>query len=622
MSNKDLDDIDDTLEELEELSGESSHSSEEKPAPFSNPLPDPELGHIVAHGTDLKVGRGENIMYASIQPDERDRIEVGDYIRVPYYRPDEIDDDNVNVNKQLLASVNSLSYMTTLDDRKFTSTDSFGADQYNFMAELSPIAEIELKDDFEEDSVPFKANFVSTPPRPTVRMDKVNQNEFLRCGLDIPRDGIYVGDISVNGVRVPSQDNPLEYYLYNPNKTDGTHSQGEPTIFRHVLVAGSTGTGKTHTSKNIIRQFAKCKEYEIDVPAEERNNVSVNQRSRGLNVTIMDPEDEYTELGEDPDREDRVKELAESRMGLEYGAIGDDTKFEIFAPVTGDSTTKQLDTGPNEVTDFGIPFEIVQHHRELMMPDDPQGPTRQLLSNVLSDFFYETSTPHTYSKFESWFNQEKMPELNESDKYSESIVSAAARRLTDRDEYEAVFDKGSSKFTDGGVIEDMFSPNKVSVITTGHLRGPTQDLVIQALSSYIVESKISSNPASTDIKGTPLVLALDEAHEYVQEPETTREKFIVNKFRRAARRGRKDKFGLYFITQNPSDIDGEVRNQINTKIYMQLDRKVVDEGDVYVPPEFANQIPEFEKGQMVVVQPDVNPVEVVGLDACLVRHSK
>lgn len=605
----------DQIDDPDEMDLELDSSGKEpRPAPFDQPVPEDPLGHLVAHGNGLKIGRNQDQMFAVIQPNEFERVEVGDYVRIPYYRPDL---EETDVERQLVASVQSLTHETALDDRQFTSADSYGAEQYRYIAELSPISEITLDSDSN-----FQGNFVSKPPRPTVKMDNVRENEFLRCGLDVPSDGIYVGDIAVNGVRVPSEEDPLEYYLFNPNATDDTTDLGEPTVFRHMLVAGSTGTGKTHTSKNIMRQYAKCKEYKIDVPAEEKDKEGVNQRERALNITIIDPEDEYTELGEDPEDMERAKELAEKRGGLEYGKIGDDTEFEIFAPQTTDSSTRDLDTGNNEVTDFGIPFSIVRNHYELMMPNDPQGPTRQVIRKILGDYFKKNSKPYEYSDFRTWFDNEEQELLMNMDKYADSIVNAAARRVTDREEYESVFDVGSNKFNQDRMIDNMFAPNKTSVITTGHLRGASQNLVVQAISSYIIQNKITSDPESTTIKGTPIVLGLDEAHEYLQEPETTREKSIVNRFRRAARRGRKDKFGLYFITQNPADIDGEIRNQINSKIYMQLDSKVVNDSDVFVPTEYKRQLPEFDKGQMIVDQPDVDTVEIVGLDTCLTRHSK
>ena len=73
---------------------------------------------------------------------------------------------------------------------------------------------------------------------------------------------------------------------------------GEPTIFRHTLVAGSTGKGKTHFTKNLLRQFATDKRYPI-----ENHQTGATEHSR-LNVVILDPENEYSEMRDDnPDLE-------------------------------------------------------------------------------------------------------------------------------------------------------------------------------------------------------------------------------------------------------------------------------------------------------------------------------
>jgi len=620
--NENIDDIDSELDEIENEFEDNVNSKQNVPEPFNNPLPKTPIGHIAAAQTGLKIGREENIINGTIHPNERERVQVGDYVRVPYYIPDRNKKDSeIDVKIQLLASIESLKYQTELEDQRYTTADNFGSEQYQYFAELNPISLIKLKDNWDSEQEPFEGEFVSTPPKPTVRMDKVIENEFLRCGLDIPKEGIYVGDMSVNGNRVPDKDDPLEYYLFNP--TEDTNYTGEPSIFRHVLVAGSTGTGKTHTSKNILRQFAQKSEYKIDVPHGDPASGNIQERTRALNVTIIDPEEEYAEMGHDPENMSRAKELAESRNGLQYGGIGNkDIDFKVFAPTTGDSNTKELKTKGSNVIDFGIPFEIANQYPELMMPNNPQGPTRQLILETIRSYFrtLNDNSNARYNEFVNWFDSEYIIELNEGSQYNESIINAAARRLK-RGEYYQVFDKSKS-LLDENLVENMFAPGQVSVITTGHLRGTSEQLVIQAIASHIVENKISSDVDYHQIKGTPLVLALDEAHEYVNEPETTRERFIVDKFRRAARRGRKDKFGLYFISQNPEDIDGEARNQFNTKIYLQLDRRVVESPDVFVPREFTNQLPQFDKGQMVVTQPDVNPVELMGLDTCLTKHSK
>jgi len=82
-----------------------------------------------------------------------------------------------------------------------------------------------------------------------------------------------------------------------------------------------------------------------------------------------------------------------------------------------------------------------------------------------------------------------------------------------------------------------------------------------------------------------MLLSLDEAHEYLTTPSDlgSRSGYLVRKFRQAAKRGRKDKFGLYIITQTPQDIDEDVRKQMNTRIYLGLERDVVESHDVFVP---------------------------------------
>ena len=596
------------------------NNTQTKPDPFDKPVPEEAIGHISAGETGLQIGREENIMYGIVHPNKIDEIEVGNYLRIPYYQPDKLKDeeDNVDVSIQLLASVRSLKYQTSLDDRVYTTADSFGSEQYMYIAELNPISMIKLDEDWEESKSPFISSFVSSPPRPTVQIDSVDNKEFLRCGLEIPKDGIYIGDISVNGNRIPDEDNPLEYYLFNP--TADSEYSGEPSIFRHVLVAGSTGSGKTHASKNILRQFAQKNKYEIAIPAKE-NRSNREPRERALNITIIDPEEEYAEMGQDPENFDRAEELAKKRTGVKYGGVGDsrDMSFKVYAPVTNDSNLGDLNTKGQEVINFGIPFEITKRYPALMMPDNAQGPTKQLIRKSIQDYF-SGNPDGTYNDFTTWFQDEFMPSLDDS-RFSDNIINAAARRVVDRKAYRDVFDQSSSML-ENDFVSKMFSPAQVSVITTGHLEGESQELVIQAIASHIVENKIGSDAEFPQIKGTPLVLAIDEAHEYVDNPETSREYFIVNKLRSAARRGRKDKFGLYFISQDPSDIDEEIRNQCNTKIYLHLNNQIINSSDVFVPPEYRNQISQFKKGQMLVNQPDVRPVEVVGLSECLTLHTK
>lgn len=602
MSDNDLT-LGDALDD--ESDDDVTYTNTDYPVPFDNPIPEKGIGHIAASGEPLKVGRQENNIKAWISPSEQEDIEVGDYIRIPYYNPNNKD---VEVNEQLLASVDSLMYenqMKGMSDTTLGSAETYGSEQYAYLATLNPISIVSMDD--PDAKYPFDASYVSKPPKPTVRLDHIQDAEFLRSGLEIPQDGIYLGDMSVNGNRVPDENNPLEYYLSNPNATDDTSTEGESALFRHLFVGGSTGTGKTHLSKNILRQIAKCKKYEIN---DSQTGDIVERR---MNLTILDPEGEYTQMADDPD--ESIEDVLANRNGIEHGGIvGTDVSFNVYRPmVKGSSISDDSDT---EYQTFGIPFSIVANHPKLLMPSDPQGPTKKEIRDVIYEYFgyKDTNADGTYSEFINWFETEKIGAQLE-----DNLRNAVERRIKSPT-YDMVFDRGSKQLLDDTLVSDMFRPGQVNVITTGHLNGQANSLIMQALLSHIVDNKIKSDVDYTAIKEVPLMLALDEAHEYLSEPDTTREFAIVNKFRTAARRGRKDLFGLYLISQNPDDIDEEVTKQINTKIYLKLDGQVVDSSGVYIPPKFKKQITEFDQGQMVVKQPNVRSVEVLGLPVCLTKH--
>jgi DNA helicase HerA-like ATPase len=73
------------------------------------------------------------------------------------------------------------------------------------------------------------------------------------------------------------------------------------------------------------------------------------------------------------------------------------------------------------------------------------------------------------------------------------------------------------------------------------------------------------------------------------------------------------------ITQNPEDIDGDMLKQTNTNVFLGLRDEVVEKIPS-VPSGFKRDIPKFGKGQAVVKAPDVEAVEIVGLDVCVTKH--
>ncbi|WP_276411608.1 DUF87 domain-containing protein [Haloarcula halobia] len=259
-------------------------------------LGDDSLGHVALKDSQLFVGRSEMQIIAYIDQHERDGLRVGNYVCIPY--PDATTEPNED--EVLLAAIDRLEYRPITEINDWVDGggySDFGEQNLAYVSHLDPIAIVEH--DRVEDALTRQT--VDRPPKPGEDVHLIEDEEVLRVGLNIPSDGIYIGDMAVSGDLVPNDENPLTYLLSNPNSTDGTADEGEPAIFRHVLVAGSTGKGKTHFSKNILRQCAVSKQYPIEVPPEEQEAFGIDDdiRHRYLNLFVIDPEDEYVEMRDD-----------------------------------------------------------------------------------------------------------------------------------------------------------------------------------------------------------------------------------------------------------------------------------------------------------------------------------
>lgn len=102
-----------------------------------------------------------------------------------------------------------------------------------------------------------------------------------------------------------------------------------------------------------------------------------------------------------------------------------------------------------------------------------------------------------------------------------------------------------------------------------------RDLTVLSILSYIIENKIDDHNVDANVKDTPMIVAVDEAHNYFSSPNSLRETYIVSRVQEAAKQGRKDKLRLFMITQNPDDIDGAILKQTNTNLFLGLREEVI-----------------------------------------------
>lgn len=575
--------------------------------------PEGEVGHVLA-SEEIRVTRSEYNVNAFVTTDRRDDVRVGDYVEIPYLAGDD----------QLFSVIDGLRYepYTELDDKSDTHNliskhRELDESEFVLVAELDPIAILRQQEAVNG----LDRGIVNRIPKPNTPVNLSRDDAHLRTGLNIPHEGIFAGHLSVGGDVMKIDDDPFPYYIQNPgiDLDTGEVESGEPAIFRHALVAGSTGTGKTHFTKNLLRQFVTDKRYPVDTgPDGER------ERNR-LNVVIFDPENEYWQM-----REDNPKLTNEQRRRLrqqetEYDGVDD---LEVFVPEV--DNTRAPSTGESQ--SLTVPFSVVKNEPRLLMPFDQMSDvTRGAITSCIDAYFNcfdednddWPARPVDEPRYEDFIeflgdHDDSNSTLRSRHNIEDGTWNAVWRRIKKK-EYFHVFDSGINPFPD--ISDQLFREGQVTVIPTSHLRGEKEYLVVLSILSYIIENKINDFDVDEAIKRTPMLVAVDEAHNYFSSPDNIREAYIVGRAREAVKQGRKDKLGLMMITQNPEDIDGDILKQTNTNVFLHLREEVVEDV-ASVPRSYKRDIPKFGKGQAVVKAPDVEAVEVVGLPYCLTRHGK
>lgn len=568
-----------------------------------------EVGHVLA-SEEIHVSRSDHKVNTFVKTDRRDAVRVGDYVQIPYPGGD----------VELFSVVDGLRYepYTDLDDKSDTHNQiskhrQLDEAEYVLVAELDPIGVL------YERGGELNRGVVNRIPKPNTSVSLSRDEEVLRTGLNIPKDGIFAGHLSVGGDAMEIDGEKFPYHIQNPgvDPETGEVEEGDPAAFRHTLVAGSTGTGKTHFTKNLLRQYVDGKRYPVD-----GRGASETERSR-MGIVVFDPENEYWQMRDDnPSLTDEQRETLR-RQGVAFDGMDD---LKVFTPEVNETHSPPTD----ESQSLSIPFSVVQNEPQLLMPFDQMSDvTRGAITSCIDAYFSCFGSenrswpdrPVSEPRYEDFIefleeNEDEDSRLRQANGIGEGTWGAVWRRIKQSDYFD-VFDTGTNPFP--AISDQIFREGQVSVIPTSHLRGEKEYLVVLSLLSYIIDNKIDDFGVDPAVKRTPLLVAVDEAHNYFASPSNVRDAYIVGKAREAVKQGRKDQLGLFMITQNPEDIDGDILKQVNTNVLLRLREEVV-ETVPSVPRGYKRDIPKFGKGQAVVKAPDVEAVEVVGLPYCLTRH--
>jgi hypothetical protein len=560
-----------------------------------------------ANGLRISEEADESLLLAYVTAANRSAVRLGKYLLVPY--PD---------GERLFCRITALEYAqefraddaTEIHARRAMREQGIDEQDFKFIAELDPVAVLYSEapraserasgEERPASGGELKRRMTDRVPKPETVVREATDKTEIKTGLKIPEDGVFLGHLSVGGEKVRTAAEPptIDYRLKD------SYDEGDPLVFRHTLVAGGTGSGKTHSSKNVLRQYLG-RTYEM-----------ADGRSPELAVVQFDPQDEYAQMHDDnPAMTDEFARRCE-REGVAHGGYDDTIAF--VPKVAGADYSASHHRA--EQIEFTVPFSLVYDNPWLIAGsalNDTQ--YTALVNTLLRRFKRQYGSSGTYSEFLSFLDDPALKEeLHEAGDVHEATFDAVKRRVRG---FGAVFDQDARPITDQ--ISQFVRDGGLTVIPTYHISDSrTASTVVLAVSSLLIDQKLSNDPTYDRIKETPLVLGMDEAHNFLTDADSVQARQVIGKFTEAAKQGRKERLGLYLITQDPQDIADPVFKQINTTMVLNLgDEDAISA--VNIPANLESKVPYMEKGQRVVYSPDNSePVELIGLSTCVTRHGR
>jgi DNA helicase HerA-like ATPase len=563
----------------------------------------------------------------------REDVRIGTYLLAPY--PDA-------GGERLFCRITGLEYAqeyraddaTEIHARRAMRSQGIDEQDFKLMATLEPVA-ILYSDDSEaprasdgrvardsenpsnhasgpsareqtaepRDDGDLKRRMTDRVPKPETVVRRAEDKTDIKTGLKIPEAGVFLGHLAVGGekVRTAAQPPTIDYRL----KDD--YAAGDPLVFRHTLVAGGTGSGKTHAAKNVLRQYlAEDRTYPVETGSD---------RTVRPAVVVFDPQDEYAQMHDDGELDDETARRLD-REGIAHGGH-DDTI--ALVPQVGDATYSASHHRAEQVP-FSVPFEMVHENPWLVassgLNDNQYG---ALVNVLLPRFRRQHGREGTYAQFTSFLDDPALKdELDETGRVHEATFDAIRRRVRG---FGAVFDGDAKPITER--VHEFVRPGGLTVVPTYHINESRHaETVVLALASLLVDQKLSNDPRYERIEETPLVVGMDEAHNFLTDADSVQARKVIGKFTEAAKQGRKERLGLFLITQDPQDIADPVFKQINTTVVLNLgDEDAISA--VNIPASLESKVPYMEQGQMVVYSPDNSePVELIGLPVCVTKHGR
>ncbi len=284
---------------------------------------------------------------------------------------------------------------------------------------------------------------------------------------------------------------------------------------RHIAILASTGSGKSYTAANLIKEFA----------------------SIGLPVLVVDTHGEYPKL---------VGKLAEKAP----------IKTEVYTVKYGKQGYNQLKIPVSTLT--------ANDFRHFSSINDNQTNALEVIINRIYSRLKDGEEYYSLDDIIKECNNavENAKDGKDPEIHEETGKALKRKMMSLKSSFKDVFD------VYGTDLNKMITPHQVTIIDASMAPQPVKQSVISYLSKKILQGRINHvNGVPEESIDNKLLFVIEEAHNYAGSNLAHSCKYQLQ---RIASEGRKFGIGLCVISQKPSKIDEEILSQCNTGVYMHI----------------------------------------------------
>lgn len=314
------------------------------------------------------------------------------------------------------------------------------------------------------------------------------------------------------------------------------------TLNRHGLIAGATGTGKTKT---------------IQVLSEQLSN-------KGIPVLMMDIKGDFSGIAQAGTVNDFINDR-HSKMNLPFNPQA--FPVELFT-ISKQNGVRLRAT----VSEFG-PVLLSR----ILDLNDTQSGVMSIVFKYCDDHLYPLLDIKDLKKVINYITNEGKNEIeNEYGKISTSSTGAILRKIVELEQQGADLFFGETSFDIKDLMRiDENGKGYVNILRLTDIQDKPK--LFSTFMLCLLAEIYNTMPEQGDSGQPELILFIDEAHLIFKEASKT----LLDQIETIVKLIRSKGIGIYFITQNPTDVPDGVLAQLGLKIqhalraFTEKDRKAI-----------------------------------------------